>query len=201
MGSGSVGPLACGRHIRRVASGRADSGEEVCAATRSPWRGLDGLEVSNAPVRGTRARVASPHESPLAAVAQGVIGDAIFTAHQQLKTWAGEETEGESRLPDDWGETPAPAQVGHRMTAGVFRRPAGLEHADAVTNNRALGLWLELGRGVRAFAGVASAAGGERCGAHQHGHRGGLHPPSGHEALRPTLGSRMVIPYPLTAGC
>jgi hypothetical protein len=38
----------------------------------------------------------------------------------------------ETGPPDNWSETPAPAQVGQRVATGVFRRPVDLEHADAV---------------------------------------------------------------------
>jgi uncharacterized membrane protein YagU involved in acid resistance len=77
-------------------------------------------------------------KSPLAAVAQGlvagVIGNAVFTGYQALKARRSEEPAGESSPPEDWSETPPPAQVGQRVAAGLFRRPVDLEHAGLVKN-------------------------------------------------------------------
>jgi uncharacterized membrane protein YagU involved in acid resistance len=67
-------------------------------------------------------------------VAAGVIGNAIFTGYQLATSRRSSEPGNETGPPDDWSETPAPAQVGQRVAAGVFRRPVDLEHADAVKN-------------------------------------------------------------------
>jgi uncharacterized membrane protein YagU involved in acid resistance len=75
-------------------------------------------------------------KSPLAAVVQGlaagVIGNAVFTGYQTLKAQRSDEPDGETAPPEDWSETPAPAQVGQRFAAGVFRRPIDLDRADLV---------------------------------------------------------------------
>ncbi|HET7129306.1 MAG TPA: hypothetical protein VFJ93_09555 [Gaiellaceae bacterium] len=72
-------------------------------------------------------------KTPLAAVVQGlcagVIGNAIFTAYQEL-TGANEQKE----PPKDWSETPEPAQVGKRIAEGVFQKDVPLEKAGLVTN-------------------------------------------------------------------
>jgi hypothetical protein len=66
-------------------------------------------------------------------LAAGVIGTAGFTAYEALKS-RGSGGGGEPGPPEDWSETPAPAQVGQRIAAGVFRRPVGLERAALVKN-------------------------------------------------------------------
>lgn len=77
-------------------------------------------------------------KSPLAAIGQGllagVIGNAVFTGYQMLKSRNAPEQPGETAPPDDWSETPEPAQVGQRVAAGVFRRPVDLENADLMKN-------------------------------------------------------------------
>lgn len=77
-------------------------------------------------------------KSPLAAVGQGLaaglLGTAVFTGYQTLKARRSEEPAGETAPPEDWSETPEPAQVGQRVAAGVFRRPVDLEQAGLVKN-------------------------------------------------------------------
>lgn len=72
-------------------------------------------------------------KTPLAAVVQGlcagVIGNAIFTAYQEL-TGANEQEE----QPKNWSETPEPAQVGKRVAEGIFEKEVPLEKAGFVTN-------------------------------------------------------------------
>ena len=77
-------------------------------------------------------------KTPLAAVAQGlaagVLGNAVYTGYEMLKSRGGSEAEDETAPPEDWSETSEPAQVGQRIAAGVFRRPIDLERADVVKN-------------------------------------------------------------------
>lgn len=74
-----------------------------------------------------------PRKTPLAALGQGLcaglIGTAVFTAYQELVINRG----GESKPPEDWSETPEPAQVGQRVAEGVFQREVPLEKAGLVT--------------------------------------------------------------------
>ena len=83
-------------------------------------------------MRGRRTK------SPLAAVSQGlaagIIGNAVFTGYQAVKERRSPEPAGEAEPPEDWSETPAPAQVGQRVAAGVFRQPVDLENAGVVKN-------------------------------------------------------------------
>lgn len=81
-----------------------------------------------------RAGSKSPLRGVIQGLAAGVLGNAVFTGYQLLKRRNAQEPEGEAGPPDDWSETPEPAQVGQRVAAGVFRRPVGLEHADRVKN-------------------------------------------------------------------
>jgi len=78
--------------------------------------------------------VDAPRKTPLAAVAQGLcagaLGNAIFTAYQELVLKRGED--GPDR-PKSWSETPEPAQVGRRVAEGVFKRSVPLANADLVT--------------------------------------------------------------------
>jgi uncharacterized membrane protein YagU involved in acid resistance len=80
--------------------------------------------------RATRTR----HKSPAAAVAQGllagVIGNAIFTGYQAL---IGRGDDGDGSPPKDWSETPEPAQVGQRVSEGVFEHELPVEKAGLVT--------------------------------------------------------------------
>ena len=77
--------------------------------------------------------MSTPRKTPLAAVVQGlcagVIGNAVFTAYQELTGG-----DGQKQSPKDWSETPEPAQVGKRVAEGVFERDVPLEQADLVTN-------------------------------------------------------------------
>lgn len=88
-------------------------------------------------------------KSPLAAIVQGLaaglIGNAIFTAYQELQTKlqsseseeSGEENEQQEESggpPEDWSEASAPAQVGQRIVEGVFKRDVSTEQADLLTN-------------------------------------------------------------------
>ena len=72
-------------------------------------------------------------KSPLATLTQGlcagVIGNAVFTAYQELTSRSKAEEK-----PNDWSETPEPAQVGQRIAEGVFHRDVPLERAGTVTN-------------------------------------------------------------------
>ncbi len=74
-------------------------------------------------------------KTPLATVAQGLaaglVGNAMFTAFQEIRHRA---QDANGRAPRTWGETPEPAQVGHRVAAGVFRRDVPLEKAGAVAH-------------------------------------------------------------------
>jgi len=81
-----------------------------------------------------RARSKSPLRAVIQGLAAGVLGNAVFTGYQLLKSRNAQEPEGEADPPEDWSETPEPAQVGQRVAAGVFRRPVGLEHAGVVKN-------------------------------------------------------------------
>lgn len=80
--------------------------------------------------KGSRRR----RKTPLAAIVQGlcagVIGNAVFTAYQELVMKRGEDDSGP---PKDWSETPEPAQVGQRVAEGVFEREVPLEQAGLVT--------------------------------------------------------------------
>jgi hypothetical protein len=58
----------------------------------------------------------------------GVIGNAVFTAYQELTSESHEST------PRDWSEAPEPAQVGQRLVEGVFHRDVPIEKAGLVTN-------------------------------------------------------------------
>lgn len=82
-----------------------------------------------------RLRRRNSRKTPLAAIAQGigagVIGNALFTAYQELTS--GDEPKKKPK-PSDWSETPEPAQVGHRVAEGVFDRDVPLEKAGLVTN-------------------------------------------------------------------
>ncbi len=86
---------------------------------------------------GTRAAMHRRRSrSPIAAVGQGLlaglIGNAVFTGYQALQSRRSDGPQGESEPPEDWSETPAPAQVGQRFAAGVFRRPVDLDQAGLV---------------------------------------------------------------------
>lgn len=76
-----------------------------------------------------------PRKTPLAAVVQGLlagaIGNAVFTAYQELVLNRGEDDSGP---PRSWKETPEPAQVGKRIVEGVFERDVPLAKAGVVTN-------------------------------------------------------------------
>lgn len=76
-----------------------------------------------------------PRKTPLAAIVQGLcagaVGNAIFTAYQQLVMNGGD---GESPPPRDWSETPEPAQVGQRVSEGVFEHEVPLSKAGLVTS-------------------------------------------------------------------
>ena len=95
-------------------------------------------EVSQRGDGGIDAPIRTRTKSPLAAVAQGlaagVIGTAVFTGYQALKARRSEAPAAEAAPPEDWSETPAPAQVGQRVAAGVFRRPVDLADAGLVKN-------------------------------------------------------------------
>ena len=91
------------------------------------------------PPAGTHAVVHRRRsKSPLAAVAQGLlaglIGNAVYTGYQALQSRRSDEPQGETEPPEDWSETPAPAQVGQRIAAGMFRRPVDLAQAGLVKN-------------------------------------------------------------------
>lgn len=77
--------------------------------------------------------MSEPRKTPLAAIAQGLcagaIGNAIFTAYQELTGG-----DGDGKQPKDWSDTPEPAQVGRRVVEGVFERDVPLEKAGLVTN-------------------------------------------------------------------
>lgn len=53
-------------------------------------------------------------KSPLAAVAQGlaagVLGNAVYTGYEMLKSRGGSEAEDETAPPEDWSETSEPAR-------------------------------------------------------------------------------------------
>jgi hypothetical protein len=76
--------------------------------------------------------VARPRKSPLATLAQGlvagVIGNAVFTAYQEVTSDSSDEK------PRRWSQTPAPAQVGKRIAEGVFEQDVPLAKAGLVGN-------------------------------------------------------------------
>jgi hypothetical protein len=79
-----------------------------------------------------------PRITPVSALARGLIagvaGTAALTGLQALEARAKRnDGDGETQAPRDWGEAPAPAQVGQRVAAGVFERPVPIEHAGALT--------------------------------------------------------------------
>jgi hypothetical protein len=82
-------------------------------------------------------------KSPLSAVAQGfaagVVGTAVFTAYQSLTSGSN----GSGDRPQRWDDAPEPAQVGHRVAAGVFHRDIPLRHVGLVTTivHWAYGSW------------------------------------------------------------
>jgi hypothetical protein len=51
-----------------------------------------------------------------------------------VKVRRSQEPAAETEPPEDWSDTPAPAQVGQRFAAGVFRRPVDIENAGLVKN-------------------------------------------------------------------
>jgi len=76
-----------------------------------------------------RARRKSPAATVVHGLLAGVIGNAIFTAYQQLT----QNSDGGS-TPKDWSDTPEPAQVGQRVAEGVFQTNVPLEKAGVVAN-------------------------------------------------------------------
>jgi uncharacterized membrane protein YagU involved in acid resistance len=78
--------------------------------------------------------MARPHHSPLRALAQGVLagalGNAVFTAYQA----AAGLNEMPDEPPKEWSEAPPPAQVGQRVSEGVFDHEVPVEQAPVLTH-------------------------------------------------------------------
>ena len=80
--------------------------------------------------RWGRRRCKSPAAAVLQGFAAGAVGTAIFSAYQAL---IGSGGDGGSP-PSDWSETAEPAQVGKRVSEGIFQQEVPLEKAGMVTN-------------------------------------------------------------------
>jgi hypothetical protein len=78
-----------------------------------------------------RARRRRP-KTPLRALVQGLVAGAVGTA--ALTAYQGLTQDGDSETPRSWSQTSDPAQVGHRVVEGVFRRAVPLEKAGVMTN-------------------------------------------------------------------
>jgi hypothetical protein len=83
----------------------------------------------------------TPSQSPLGAVARGVVagvaGTAALTVVQTataLRRGAGLKDAVAPDPPDSWDEAPAPGQVGERLIRFAFARDVEPDHANAVTN-------------------------------------------------------------------
>jgi hypothetical protein len=79
-------------------------------------------------VIGVRPRKKSPAATVLQGLAAGAIGNAVFTLYQRFARGGGDDQE----PPQDWGDTPEPAQVGQRVAEGVFQHEVPLERAGLV---------------------------------------------------------------------
>jgi hypothetical protein len=73
-------------------------------------------------------------KTPLRALGQGllagVLGNAVFTGYQMLTG----QIEQPAEEPKDWSETTTPAQVGQRVTEGVFEQDVPLRKAGLLTH-------------------------------------------------------------------
>lgn len=82
-------------------------------------------------VRPRRRRRKSPAAAVVQGLIAGAIGNALFTVYQALLARGNGDDESP---PNDWSETPEPAQVGKRVADGVFEQDVPLEKAGLVTN-------------------------------------------------------------------